>query len=72
MIYLAAPTGATGLFVVAAILAGLAGPGTHGRWRSRVRGAEEVGGEFPAVVMAEEILKAIGYLNGTEPGGRVR
>ncbi|GAA4123001.1 molybdopterin oxidoreductase family protein [Nocardioides fonticola] len=35
---------------------GLAGPGTHGRWRSRVRGAEEVGGEFPAVVMAEEIL----------------
>ena len=43
---------------------GLAGPGTQGRWRSRVRGAEEVGGEFPAVVMAEEI---------TTPGeGRIR
>ncbi|MBZ5734355.1 molybdopterin-dependent oxidoreductase [Nocardioides sp. TRM66260-LWL] len=31
------------------------GPGTQGRWRSRVRDAEEVGGELPAVVMAEEI-----------------
>jgi anaerobic selenocysteine-containing dehydrogenase len=33
-----------------------AGRGSYGRWRSRVRGVPEFGGELPASVMAEEIL----------------
>ena len=32
------------------------GPGSHGRWRSRVRGLPEVGGELPVSVLAEEVL----------------
>ena len=32
------------------------GRGSFGRWRSRVRGFPEFGGELPAAVMAEEIL----------------
>lgn len=33
------------------------GKGSHGRWRSRVRGLPEFGGELPVVTMAEEILE---------------
>ena len=33
----------------------LVGRGGHGRWRSRVRGLPEVGGELPCAVLAEEI-----------------
>jgi anaerobic selenocysteine-containing dehydrogenase len=33
-----------------------AGRGSYDRWRSRVRGFPEFGGELPAAVMAEEIL----------------
>lgn len=33
----------------------LAGRGGHGRWKSRVRGLPEVGGELPCAVLAEEI-----------------
>lgn len=33
------------------------GRGSYGRWRSRVRGLPEFGGELPASVMAEEILQ---------------
>ncbi|MDP3231349.1 MAG: molybdopterin-dependent oxidoreductase [Myxococcales bacterium] len=32
------------------------GPGSYGRWRSRVRGLPEVGGELPVSVLAEELL----------------
>ncbi len=32
------------------------GPGSYGRWRSRVRGLPEVGGELPVSTMAEEML----------------
>ncbi len=32
------------------------GPGSYGRWASRVRGAPEFGGELPVSVLAEEIL----------------
>ncbi len=46
----------------------IAGPGTrrgsHGRWRSRVRGLPESGGELPVAVLAEEIL--------TPGDGRIR
>lgn len=43
---------------------GVVGRGSQGRWTSRVRGAEEVAGELPAVIMTEEI---------TTPGeGRIR
>ncbi|MCA9534735.1 MAG: molybdopterin-dependent oxidoreductase [Myxococcales bacterium] len=34
------------------------GRGSHGRWRSRVRGLPEFGGELPVAVLAEEILTA--------------
>ena len=40
------------------IVAGVFGmekPGSHGRWKSRVRGIAEVGGELPVSVLAEEI-----------------
>jgi anaerobic selenocysteine-containing dehydrogenase len=40
------------------------GRGSYGRWRSRVRGLPEFGGELPASVMAEEIL--------TEGEGQIR
>ncbi|WP_121258906.1 molybdopterin-dependent oxidoreductase [Nocardioides ferulae] len=33
----------------------LAGPGSHGRWRSRVRGLPESAGELPAAALREEI-----------------
>jgi anaerobic selenocysteine-containing dehydrogenase len=33
----------------------LVGRGGHGRWKSRVRGLPEVGGELPCAVLAEEI-----------------
>ncbi len=32
------------------------GPGHHGRWRSRVRGLPESGGELPVATLADEIL----------------
>lgn len=32
------------------------GPGSYARWRSRVRGLPEVGGELPVSVLAEELL----------------
>ncbi len=32
------------------------GPGSYGRWRSRVRGLPEVGGELPVSALAEELL----------------
>ncbi|NTX54194.1 molybdopterin-dependent oxidoreductase [Myxococcus sp. CA051A] len=32
------------------------GRGSYGRWKSRVRGLPEVGGELPAAVLAEEML----------------
>jgi anaerobic selenocysteine-containing dehydrogenase len=32
------------------------GPGAFGRWRSRVRGLPEFGGELPVVTLAEELL----------------
>jgi len=41
------------------IAAGLIGPGSRGRWASRVRGLPEVMGELPVATLAEEI---------TEPG----
>lgn len=41
-----------------------AGRGSFGRWRSRVRGLPEFGGELPSSVMAEEIL--------TEGEGQIR
>lgn len=34
---------------------GMGLPGSHGRWKSRVRGIEEFSGELPVVVLAEEI-----------------
>ncbi len=34
-----------------------AGRGSYGRWRSRVRGLPEFGGELPSSTMAEEILE---------------
>ncbi|MGH3749182.1 MAG: molybdopterin-dependent oxidoreductase, partial [Micromonosporaceae bacterium] len=34
---------------------GIAHPGHHGRWRSRVRGLPEFAGELPVAVLAEEI-----------------
>ena len=40
------------------------GRGSYGRWRSRVRGLPEFGGELPSSVMAEEIL--------TEGDGQIR
>jgi anaerobic selenocysteine-containing dehydrogenase len=40
------------------------GPGSHGRWKSRVRGLAEFGGELPASTLAEEIE--------TEGAGRLR
>ncbi|MCZ6807615.1 MAG: molybdopterin oxidoreductase family protein [Deltaproteobacteria bacterium] len=40
------------------------GRGSYGRWRSRVRGLPEFGGELPSSVMAEEIL--------TEGEGQIR
>jgi anaerobic selenocysteine-containing dehydrogenase len=40
------------------------GPGSFGRWRSRVRGLPEFGGELPVATLAEEILE--------EGEGRVR
>jgi len=40
------------------------GPGSFGRWRSRVRGLPEFSGELPSSVMAEEIL--------TEGEGQIR
>lgn len=39
------------------------GAGSYGRWKSRVRGLPEFGGELPSAVMAEEIL--------TEGPGRI-
>lgn len=48
--------GAAGAFAI--------GRGSHGRWKSRVRGLPEVGGELPVATLAEDIL---------EPGdGRIR
>ncbi len=41
-----------------------AGRGSFGRWRSRVRGLPEFGGELPSAVIAEEIL--------TEGEGQIR
>jgi anaerobic selenocysteine-containing dehydrogenase len=41
-----------------------AGRGSYGRWKSRVRGFPEFGGELPASVMAEEMLN--------EGEGRIR
>ena len=41
-----------------------AGRGSYGRWKSRVRGLPEFGGELPSSVMAEEML--------TEGEGRIR
>jgi anaerobic selenocysteine-containing dehydrogenase len=41
-----------------------AGRGSYGRWRSRVRGLPEFGGELPSSTMAEEIL--------AEGEGRIR
>ena len=41
-----------------------AGRGSYGRWKSRVRGLPEFGGELPSAVMAEEML--------TEGEGRIR
>ena len=41
-----------------------AGRGSFGRWRSRVRGLPEFGGELPSATMAEEIL--------TEGEGQIR
>ena len=41
-----------------------AGKGSYGRWKSRVRGLPEFGGELPVAVLAEEIL--------TEGEGRLR
>ncbi|MGB3053204.1 MAG: molybdopterin oxidoreductase family protein [Polyangiales bacterium] len=41
-----------------------AGRGSFGRWKSRVRGLPEFGGELPSSVMAEEML--------TEGEGRIR
>ncbi|GAA5316219.1 MAG: molybdopterin oxidoreductase family protein [Candidatus Pelagadaptatus aseana] len=38
------------------ITKGEAGAGSLGRWKSRVRGLPEFGGELPAATMAEEIL----------------
>ncbi|MGH3729571.1 MAG: molybdopterin-dependent oxidoreductase [Micromonosporaceae bacterium] len=35
---------------------GMAGAGHFGKWRSRVRGLPEFGGELPVVALAEEIL----------------
>lgn len=32
------------------------GPGSYGRWRSRVRGLPEAGGELPVAALAEEVL----------------
>jgi anaerobic selenocysteine-containing dehydrogenase len=49
------------------VVAGIAGihkPGSYGRWRSRVRGLPEFGGELPVSAMAEEML--------TPGEGRVR
>ncbi|MEM7436426.1 MAG: molybdopterin oxidoreductase family protein [Myxococcota bacterium] len=40
------------------------GRGSYGRWRSRVRGLPEFGGELPSAVMAEEML--------TEGPGQIR
>ena len=40
------------------------GPGSFGRWRSRVRGLPEFGGELPVATLAEEIL--------TEGKGKIR
>ena len=40
------------------------GRGSHGRWKSRVRGLAEFGGELPVATLAEEIL--------TEGPGRIR
>ncbi|MFY1827656.1 molybdopterin oxidoreductase family protein [Myxococcus fulvus] len=40
------------------------GRGSHGRWKSRVRGLPETGGELPSAVLAEEML--------TPGDGRVR
>jgi anaerobic selenocysteine-containing dehydrogenase len=40
------------------------GRGSYGRWKSRVRGLPEFGGELPVAVLAEEIL--------TEGEGRIR
>lgn len=40
------------------------GPGRYGRWRSRVRGLPEFGGELPAATLADEML--------TEGQGQVR
>ena len=40
------------------------GRGRHGRWKSRVRGLPEFGGELPVAVLAEEIL--------TEGKGQIR
>jgi anaerobic selenocysteine-containing dehydrogenase len=40
------------------------GKGSYGRWKSRVRGLPEFGGELPVAVLAEEIL--------TEGEGRLR
>ncbi len=37
-------------------VAGSSGPGSHGRYHSRVSGHPEVMGEFPAVSLAEEIM----------------
>lgn len=34
---------------------GMSKPGSHGRWKSRVRGVKEVGGELPVSVLTEEI-----------------
>ena len=33
-------------------------PGSHGRWKSRVRGLPEIGGELPVATLAEEIETA--------------
>lgn len=37
-------------------VAGSSGPGSHGRYHSRVSGHPEVMGEFPAISLAEEIM----------------
>lgn len=37
---------------------GFVGRGSHGRWRSRVRGLPESGGELPVATLADEMLTA--------------
>jgi len=58
------PGGAMFTHPAVELRAGLTGRGSYGRWRSRVRGLPEFGGELPVAALAEEI---------TTPGeGQVR